>query len=278
MLPVQLKTLLGPWLLPPHSLILLGLAGLLLARRWRRTGFWLTTLSLLTLLLLSLPVVASQLARAVEAPYLGLDAPGARLPSQRIDSARKAAGGAPQAIVILGGGTRYDGADSVRPEALGSASLDRILHGRRVARETGLPILISGGSPYGDATVEAEVLAARLSGEFGQPVRWLEIHSRDTAENARNTRRILKAQGIDRIVLVTHALHMRRAEALFRAEGFAVVVPAAHDFLSAPLRFDSRQFSPSPSAMATSHGAIREMVGLAWLRLRPLLDGLLDRF
>jgi len=72
--------------------------------------------------------------------------------------------------------------------------------------------------------------------------RWLETRSRNTYENAVESRCILRPQGVGRVVLVTGAQHMVRARYEFRRVGFEVVpdpvserprMPplAAHDFV-----------------------------------------------
>ena len=52
-------------------------------------------------------------------------------------------------------------------------------------------------------------MARTLESELSLPVRWQEGSSR-TWENAVESARILKAEGIDRVVLVTQAFHMQR--------------------------------------------------------------------
>ena len=69
-------------------------------------------------------------------------------------------------------------------------------------------------------------MAAALEREFGVPVRWIEASSRTTHENAVLSARMLKKDGIDRIVLVTHGFDTRRATAEFEAQGLAVVTAA----------------------------------------------------
>jgi uncharacterized SAM-binding protein YcdF (DUF218 family) len=58
------------------------------------------------------------------------------------------------------------------------------------------------------------------------PVRWVEPMSRTTHENAVRTAAMLKREGIDRIVLVTHVFDTRRAIAEFEAQGLSVVAAA----------------------------------------------------
>ena len=120
------------------------------------------------------------------------------------------------AIVVLGGGSR-----PLAPEYgvsdLTFLSLDRLRYGLWLARETGLPVLFSGGVGYGkeSGATEAEIAARVAERDFGRTLRWLESESRDTRENALKTVPLLRAQGIDHIVLVTHAYHMARAQLNF---------------------------------------------------------------
>ena len=131
------------------------------------------------------------------------------------------------AVVVLGGGTLPATPPRTAVE-LGGAG-DRLLEAARLYRAGKAPrIVVSGGrigwsrthSP--ESTDMAEVL------EFlGVPRAAIlqEPRSRNTYENAIETRRLLAAEGIDRVLLVTSALHMPRAVALFRGAGFDVGFP-----------------------------------------------------
>jgi uncharacterized SAM-binding protein YcdF (DUF218 family) len=127
-----------------------------------------------------------------------------------------------QAVVILGGGVRL-GALEYGGDTLATLTLERVRYGARVARQTGLPVLVSGGSVLGGEP-EAKLMAATLTHEFGVPVRWIEARSRTTRENAELSARTLKNDSIERIVLVTHGFDTRRAIAEFRAQGLAVII------------------------------------------------------
>jgi len=87
----------------------------------------------------------------------------------------------------------------------------------------------------------------------------LETESRNTTENARFTADILQERGIQRILLVTSALHMPRSVALFERQGLEVI-PAAtdHEVRPEPVW---RQWMPSTDALDGSGRAIKEIVG-----------------
>ena len=83
--------------------------------------------------------------------------------------------------------------------------------------ETALPLAFTGGLGHGSlpGASEAEIAARIAKNEFGQQIRWIETRSRDTNENALLTLPMLKDQGIEHILLVTHGFHMPRALAAF---------------------------------------------------------------
>jgi uncharacterized SAM-binding protein YcdF (DUF218 family) len=244
------KKLASVILLPPMLPVVFILAGLVLVGRSRRLGLSLAWLGLAVLLGFSTPVVVNLLTTPLESvPVFD-------------EAAAKRAG----AIVILGGGQRRKSREygAAVPNRL---TLERLRYGARVARQTGLPILVTGGAVRAEPP-EAQVMAESLTRDFALTPRWLETASRDTAENAAFSARILHAESIRRIVLVTHAAHMRRAQAEFMAAGFEVV-PAPTAFLSDPDVGDEF-FSYLPGATASYSGwyAAHEWVGLLVQALR----------
>src|SRR3954464_9128410 len=106
-----------------------------------------------------------------------------------------------------------------------------------------------------------------LEEDFGVPVKWIEDRSSNTGANAKLSAEILKKEDVHKIVLVTHASHMPRSVALFRAEGFEVV-PAgtAYAFVSNDL---PRDLMPRLSAFENSYLAAYEALGAIWYRIRP---------
>lgn len=238
-------------LLPPMSLVLLGLFGVLLRRRHRQLGISVTVLSVLLLVGLSMPAGSRLLVKPLEDLYVPVPDPK---------------GGGAQAVVVLGGGRDIlspEDADRDRPS---SASLMRLRHGARLHRLTGLPLLVSGGKPDGQGESEAVVMARALEDDFRVKVRWVEDASDNTAQNARFAAVVLREAGVRRILLVTDAIHMRRAEQIFRRTGLEVV-PAPTGFKKrGPVTIAS--FIPSAHALEDSHYALHEWIGIVWYRLR----------
>ena len=111
---------------------------------------------------------------------------------------------------------------------------DRVLYAARLYKRGVAPrILHSGGTaPWVGAapTTDADSMAELLI-DIGVPreALWLEPTSRNTRENAIETATMLRKRGIERIALVTSAMHMPRACASFAKTGLQVI-PAPTDF------------------------------------------------
>lgn len=240
-------------LMPPTSLLILIGAGLVLRRRWPRTGNSALWTGVLALLVLSTKAGALLLARPLEnmtAPLYDVKAHGA------------------QAIVVLGAASmerapEYAGADTPDPVALA-----RLQYGAHLQHATALPLLVTGGLQrrQADAVPVGATMARVLRDDFRTPVKWVENSARDTAQNAAFSARLLKADGVRRVLLVTHAMHMPRSREAFIREGLEVVdAPTA--FVSRS-RFTPMMLLPSAGGLYQSFYATHEWVGLALYRLR----------
>jgi uncharacterized SAM-binding protein YcdF (DUF218 family) len=234
---LQLKTLLKDLVLPPAGPLLLALLGFLLLKRRPVLARICLIAGVASLWVLSTPIVADGITRLVES-YPPLD----------LQLAANA-----QAIVILGGG----GQRALAPEYAGPAAepllLERLSYGAYLAQKTALPVLVTGFS------LEARAMHDTLERNFGIEARWVDASAHDTYENARNSARLLKADGVHRIVLVTRATHMWRAVQEFTDAGFEVV-PAPAGIL-ADRDFGVLRWLPNLEALMRSYMAIYEMLG-----------------
>ncbi len=89
-----------------------------------------------------------------------------------------------------------------------------------------------------------------------------ERNSQTTFGNAQGTKQLLASKGIAEVLLVTSALHMRRAEATFRASGIRVIA-APTDYESVPEpRWTALDYLPDAAALALSSRALKEYLGL----------------
>jgi uncharacterized SAM-binding protein YcdF (DUF218 family) len=248
------RKVLAALVLPPTGPLLLAFAGLAVLGRRPRLGRTLAWLGMAALLLLSLPVVSHVLLRTLAPPALDLRRP--------VDA---------QAIVILGGGVRRNAAE-FGGDTLGRLTLERVRYGALVARATGLPVLVSGGSVYG-GTAEAALMKRALEEEYRLEVRWSEQRSRDTRSNAAETASILLPAGITRVLLVAHGFDMPRASAEFASAGFQVT-PAPTVISKQDFSFDHAvELLPTMSALQGSYYALYELLAEAVRRLRQAFTG-----
>ncbi|MBB5322530.1 YdcF family protein [Marinobacter oulmenensis] len=165
-----------------------------------------------------------------------------------------------EAIVVLGGGTRPLGFYRPYPN-LGAAS-DREWHGARLYHASKAPIVVlTGGHDARFSTTSSAEAMRRFMKALGVPdnAMVLEEKSRNTTQNADFTADILEERGINRILLVTSALHMPRAQGLFERQGLEVI-PAAtdHEVREGPAW---RLWMPDTEALDGSSRAIKEIVG-----------------
>ncbi len=233
-------------LLPPTSLVLLALAGLLATLRWRIAGTLVATLSLATLVVCSMPVTGYALLRSLE--------------TQPLDPKRATEA---QAIVILGGG-RNRSATEWGGVTVSAFALQRLRYGAKLARESGLPIFVTGGAPTGPGSREGDLMKDILRDEFGVPVRWVDAESRTTRDNARLTAERLLPLDMKTVLLVTDAWHIRRAMLEFERAGLQPV--AAPMGFHGQRTFDAWQLIPNVESLRQTNIALREWTGILWYR------------
>jgi len=210
-----------------------------------RLGSVVLAFALLWLVVFSTPVVSHKLRATLEVQF----------PPLEVGALSQA-----QAIVVLGGVMRAPEAAGHMPD-LGPAS-DRVWHAARLFHADRAPIVLLSGGANLNVSIHSEAESMRtFMSALGVPTdaMVLEGLSRNTRQNAKFTADILRPMGINKIILVTSALHTRRAVALFEKQGFTVI-PAATDH-EARTRFDWTDFLPEASALDGSARAIKEMVG-----------------
>jgi uncharacterized SAM-binding protein YcdF (DUF218 family) len=244
-----ITNLLAAFLLPPLSLLLIGMAGMALWHKRPRLARLLSATSLLLLWLCATPYVAEGLLHWLEGPPKMLD-----FQAQQAD-----------AIVVLGGGT-YFRPPEYGVDVAGEYTLARLRYAAKLQRETGKPVLATGGRPHGNSLSEAQQMKRALEQEFSIPVKWTEDASGNTLENARYSYELLSKLGIRRIYLVTHAWHMPRAASAFQQAGFDVIpAPTAY---TTRCKIDLLAFLPNADALRDSRIFMHELIGLLWYKLQ----------
>lgn len=238
------------------ALLLAVLALLCAALGWRRRAWGLALAGTLWLAAWSTPLASHALRGRLEAPYPPV--PVLSLPAAPV-------------VVVLGGGVAPPATAQGLPQL--EAAADRVWHAARVYHAGKAPlVLASGGGVRGAGAVSEAAAMAQLLAALGVPpgAVLLEDRSTNTAENARYSAQLLQARGINRVLLVTSALHMRRALAEFAAAGLQAH-PAATDHEADNTRTWPawRRWLPDASALEGSARAVKEWVGTAAAAARP---------
>lgn len=263
--PLLLSKLL-PTFVWPLGLGCFVLMGALAAYRWRRVQAALILLALAVLWVPSTRWAAGKLLKPLEWKYATAAEPPAA-----------------DAIVVLGGC-----AEPALPPRTGveiGDSGDRLLRAAELFRLGKAPIvLVAGGRvPWSDlGGSEAEDMRVLLE-SLGVPEASIveEDRSRNTRENVVQTQRVLAERGVRRILLVTSALHMPRAMALFKRTGLEVTpVPTDYVLVRTGRRESGKAYAgegifqlvPEVQNLAYSTDAMREYVALLYYRIRGLVD------
>jgi uncharacterized SAM-binding protein YcdF (DUF218 family) len=171
-----------------------------------------------------------------------------------------------EAIVVLSGSIHSRDATSFDAE-LGPETLLRCLRAAQLYH-CGKPCLVvlSGGKV--DWSVAGPTFAQAMHDFMvGQKVNQtdllIEDESSTTYENVLNTAKLLSQRGLTKIVLVTSASQMKRAEGCFCRQGFQVT-PFACDFHSRRSPWSLSDLLPNSHAAAGVQVAVHEWLGIVW--------------
>ncbi len=252
----HLRPALKAAILPPGGILLLLLFGLLIGRRM--LGRLLVWMALISLYLLSTSAATHWLAQWLET-YPAIDA--TTLQNQQV-----------QGILVLTAGyvtANPELDDLARPDA---SSLERLSYAVKLHRETGLPIILSGGKLRAGDEAVAEISARWLHQRTGIEEMSLETRSTTTWENLQYSTPLVHELGLQRIALVTHALHMPRSMLAAQAHGLDPV-PAPFGYLGAkpskPSDYtDASMWQPNSHNMLRNSRLLHELLGIFWYQLR----------
>lgn len=245
-------------LLPPGGLILLAVLGLI---GWKaRWGRALVALSLMLLWMLSTEPVRDVLLSPLENHYPAFSAE--TVSKQHLNREQNV-------IVLLGGGISEKAPEYGGRDVLSRYAMMRTVYAAYLAEQTGLDVYTTGGAVLSETSEPEGLLMQRMLIRLDIPETsiHMETKANNTWENAANLRRILKAKGINHIVLVTTAWHMPRSVWAFEQNGFKVIA-APCDYVVKREPYDIRSWLPRWNVMADSADGLHEYMGLLWYRIR----------
>jgi len=205
------------------------------------------------LIICSLPIFSNKLITYLENEYILSDASSAKTAD---------------AIVVLSGMVRTINGKNGLSYEWGEAS-DRIFAGIELVKKNKAPIMIlTGGKlPWSVGKPEGEYLRD-IAIKYGVPNKNVLL-----TENVENTDQEAKAvaklinKALPKIILVTSAFHMPRAQKVFEAAGINTE-PFAVDFLSGADKSTVMNFIPSAAAFNQTNFFIRELIGRLYYNLK----------
>ncbi|MGG6267413.1 YdcF family protein [Leptolyngbya sp. AN03gr2] len=242
------------------SCVLLILTFVLILRKRSRLALIPITLTFLILALSSSAWISNALVQSLEFQYIT---------QGEIPTA--------DAIVVLGGAT--ESALPPRPWIEIREEGDRVLYAGKLYRDKKAPRLILSGGRVDwrpSSTSEAEDMAILLE-TMGVPrsAMLLESRSLNTRENAVYTQEIMQTQKIQKILLVTSAMHMPRSMLIFKKLGIDAI-PAPTDYMTSfadrgarsSLEATILDTLPDADQIRRTTRALKEYIGILIYRLR----------
>ena len=239
-------------------MLVAALGGVAYAFKRLRVGRALVLSAIAWLLICSMPATSTTLLGALERQYV-------YQPVEEVPDA--------DLIVVLGGSAF--GHDPRWPYPNLGGNIDRYWYAARLYYAgRARTVLLSGARdrrrPPGPTEAQ---LGWMFLIDLGVPAdnQILDNISKTTQEHVKHVARVLDANEMDTFLLVTSAIHMRRAEAVFRAGGLEPV-PVATDFKR---RSDAKltpwHCIPNVHSLSGSTAALHEYFGYWFYRVRGLI-------
>ncbi|SFC65437.1 ElyC/SanA/YdcF family protein [Pseudoalteromonas denitrificans] len=249
----ELKKILGSLLMPLpilFSMIIIGL--LFIFFKKNKCGLFLCLPAILTLILLSLPVVTQQLISTAE---------------NRYSTFNKQKHAKLHYIVVLGCQVKPHKGRPANSQ-LGACSLARLVEGLRIARLYPYAKLVLSGFSINNTSSSVLLKKTALSLGLHHTRIITNPRAKDTAEEAKQ----LAYKLIDaKVALVTSAAHMSRAADLFKQQGIDVIA-APTDYYALNLQASWQQFIPNSEALSAATAHQHELIGSWWIIIKRLYD------
>ncbi len=205
------------------------------------------------LIICSLPIISKQLIAYLEHDYN----------LEQISEIENA-----NAIVVLSGMIRTIQTNEVLSYEF-SESVDRIFAGIDLFKENKAPslILTGGKMPWSIGKPEGEYLKD-VAIKYGVPRKniFLTENVENTDQEAKSVKKLL-AKDFPKVILVTSAFHMPRAQKVFEAAGISIV-PFPVDFRNSVSNLTFMDFMPTAKSFQQTSHFIREMIGRTYYNLK----------
>jgi uncharacterized SAM-binding protein YcdF (DUF218 family) len=210
-------------------------------------------IGVIILIVCSLPIVSDKLVAYLESDYQ-LSKPSNIEPAD--------------SIVVLSGMIKIINSKDGLDYEFGEAS-DRIFAGINLFKEKKAPklILTRGKLPWSVGIPEGEYLKEiAITNGISEKNILLTENVENTDQEAKAIKKLL-SEDKSRVLLVTSAFHMPRAQKVFEAAGINVV-PFPVDFQKGLSKITFMSFIPSASALSGTSFFVREMIGRIYYNLK----------
>ena len=205
------------------------------------------------LFILSMPIVSDKLIAYLESDY-------ELIKPSKVESA--------DAVVVLSGMVKTIQTKNGLDYEWGEAA-DRIFAGIDLFKSNKAPVLIlTGGKlPWSIGVPEGEYLRD-VAIDLGVPKKDILIteNVENTDQEAKAIKKILLLDN-PKVILVTSAFHMPRAQLVFEAAGINVI-PFPVDFIIGAEKFTFMSFIPSAGSFSSTSFFVREMIGRTYYSLK----------
>ena len=246
---IYLANVLPAFIFPIGSTIgILALAILLLAGRYRRCALAALLAALSWLWLSSTPFVAEWLAGGLERRFPPVEV--SHLPSADV-------------AIVLGGAIAEPTPPRVEVELLNTST--RVLEAARLYRlgKVKKVLVVGGNHPWNSTPIPEAEFVRKLLIEWGVPSEAVVIdgQSRNTYENARDVLKLRETTSFDSALLITSAMHMPRAMAVFQHAGIPVTASTVH-VVAVRHAATIIDWVPNVAALSTTTAAMKELIGI----------------
>jgi uncharacterized SAM-binding protein YcdF (DUF218 family) len=243
----------------PSINLLLILLSLFLFKKHRKLGLSAFFLSVASLLVLSLPIVAVSLLSSIEykqpldlAAYKKLSANTGNI----------------TALVVLAEHRHSQAPEYGRIDSVDNPTLQRLHYASWLQQHNPLPILLSGGNSPQNSTAKSVLMNQTLIANFNIAPKWIESESNNLAQSAEYTSQLLKQAEVHQLVLITHALAMPKAQLAFEAYDLRVI-PAPVGFAQSLTELTSlTDYLPHSRALYWSNMALQEKLSQVSYKFR----------
>jgi len=169
-------------------------------------------------------------------------------------------------VITLGGGIVF-GPNNVY---LNAHALQRLYEGILLAKKLDIPMIITGGESSGRKKMPEALVMKKVVEDMGIKLKGIivEPNAKNTYENALYTSKICKEKGFENLLVVTSAVHMKRAIKCFKLFDIKKIIPYPTDYRYDYSKLSWVDFIPSSEAFDANMAAVHELVGILWYSIR----------